>query len=57
MSKHQKHTKLIRRNNGVYATNEIVFLGVKCSIITNLVQKIAKKKSKKIKNSIFRRKS
>ena len=46
MSKHQKHTKLIRRNNGVYATNEIVFLGVKCSIITNLVQKIAKKNQK-----------
>jgi molybdopterin-guanine dinucleotide biosynthesis protein A len=49
MSKHQKHTKLTRRNNGVYGTNEIVFLGVKCSIITNLVQKIAKNNQKQSK--------
>ncbi len=49
MSKHQKHTKLVRRNNGIYATNEIAFLGVKCSIITDLVQKIAKKQQKTTK--------
>jgi len=42
MAKHQKHTKLIRRNYGKYASNEIAFLGVKCSIIGDLVQKIAK---------------
>ena len=41
MSKHQKHTKLTPRNNGIYANNEISFLGVKCSIINDLVQKIA----------------
>ncbi len=46
MSKHQKHTKLTRRNYGNYAANEISFLGVKCSIITNLVQKIAKNQQK-----------
>jgi molybdopterin-guanine dinucleotide biosynthesis protein A len=46
MSKHQKHTKLTRRNNGIYATNEISFLGVKCSVITNLVEKIAKNNHK-----------
>ncbi|MFT7499079.1 MAG: molybdopterin-guanine dinucleotide biosynthesis protein A, partial [Porticoccaceae bacterium] len=46
MSKHQKHTKLTRRNNGTYATNEISFLGVKCSVITNLVEKIAKNNHK-----------
>ena len=42
MSKHQKHTKLVRRNYGKYASNEISFLGVKCSTINDLVQKIAK---------------
>ena len=42
MDKHQKHTKLARRNNGNYASNEISVLGVKCSIITDLVKKTAK---------------
>jgi molybdopterin-guanine dinucleotide biosynthesis protein A len=46
MSKHQKHTKLTLRNNGIYASSEISFLGVKCSVITDLVQKIAKKSQK-----------
>lgn len=46
MKKHQKHTKLVRRNHGRYAFNEISFLGVKCSIISDLVQKIAKKHQK-----------
>jgi len=41
MKKHQKHSKLSRRNNGNYAPNEISILGVKCSVISNLVQKIA----------------
>lgn len=41
MSKYQKHTKLTRRNYGKYASNEISFLGVKCSIISDLVIKIA----------------
>ncbi|AOW20874.1 molybdenum cofactor guanylyltransferase [Urechidicola croceus] len=49
MSKHRKHTKLTRRNNGNYANNEIAILGVKCSIITDLVQKTAKKLQKTVK--------
>ncbi|MDT0553993.1 molybdenum cofactor guanylyltransferase [Urechidicola vernalis] len=49
MSKHQKHTNLVRRNNGIYANNEISILGVKCSIISDLVYKIAKKNQKKAK--------
>lgn len=46
MIKHQKHTKLTRRNYEKYASNEISFLGVKCSIINDLVQKIVKKHQK-----------
>ena len=46
MINHQKHTKLIRRNYGKYASNEISFLGAKCSIISNLVHKAAKKHQK-----------
>ena len=49
--KHQKHTNLARRENGIYATNEISFLGVKCSIITNLVSEIAKNTQKKAKTA------
>jgi molybdopterin-guanine dinucleotide biosynthesis protein A len=47
MAKHQKHGKTTRRNNQNYAPLEISFLGVKCSIITNLVKDIAKKEKKK----------
>lgn len=46
MKKHQKHSKLSKRNNGNYAPNEISILGVKCSIISDLVQKIAKNNQK-----------
>lgn len=46
---HRKHTKLTRRNNGNYASNEILILGVKCSVIANLVEKIAKKLQKTAK--------
>ncbi len=49
MAKHQKHTKLTRRNYGNYASSEISFLGVKCSIISNLVHEIAKKQQKTAK--------
>ncbi len=42
MKKHRKHAKLTRRNFGNYAHNEIAFLGVKCSIISNLTQNIVK---------------
>jgi|TARA_B110000037_G_scaffold96201_1_gene112859 molybdopterin-guanine dinucleotide biosynthesis protein A len=46
MGNHQKHAKITRRNNGNYASNEISFLGVKCSIISSLVENIAKKNQK-----------
>lgn len=49
MAKHQKHGKTVKRNNGNYAPLEISFLGVKCSIIGDLVQEIAKKSQNKSK--------
>jgi molybdopterin-guanine dinucleotide biosynthesis protein A len=47
--KHQKHAKLVRRNNDIFAPNEIAVLGVKCSIIANFVQKITQKLQKEAK--------
>lgn len=47
--KHQKHTKLIRRNNDNFAPNEISILGVKCSIIADFVQIMDKKLQKSSK--------
>ncbi len=47
--KHQKHAKLVRRNNDNFAPNEIAILGVKCSIITDFVEKISKKLQKRAK--------
>jgi molybdopterin-guanine dinucleotide biosynthesis protein A len=44
--KHQKHTKLSRRENDNFAPNEIAILGSKCSIIADFVQKIGKKLQK-----------
>lgn len=46
MNQHSKHAKLKLRNNGNYAPNEISILGAKCSIISDLVQKISKKHQK-----------
>lgn len=46
MKQHQKHTNLVRRQNGIYANQEIAFLGVKCSIISDLVHEIAKNNQK-----------
>lgn len=51
MGKHRKHAKLKLRNNGNYAPNEISILGVKCSIIADLVEKIAKKVQNKTKTA------
>ena len=42
MAKHQKHTNLSRRKNGIYAPNEISILGAKCSIISDLVLQVSK---------------
>jgi len=44
--KHQKHTKLSRRENDNFAPNEIAILGSKCSIIADFVQKTSKKLQK-----------
>jgi len=41
MEKHRKHAKLIRRNYGNYAVNEIAFLGANCTVISDLVQNIS----------------
>ena len=51
--KHQKHTKLIRRENDNFASNEIAILGSKCSIIAELVQKIGKNLQKTSKIAYF----
>jgi len=53
MQKHQKHTKLKRRESENFAFNEIAILGSKCSIITDFVQKISKKLQKKAKIAYF----
>ncbi|MFD2567177.1 molybdenum cofactor guanylyltransferase [Pseudotenacibaculum haliotis] len=41
MKKHQKHTNLSRRNNGIYAPNELSILGAKCSIISDIVHQVS----------------
>jgi len=51
MTKHQKHSNITKRNNGNYASLEISFLGVKCSIITDLVQNAAKINQKESKTA------
>ena len=43
MSKHKKHTNLVRRNNDNFAANEISILGTNCNTISNLVSKISQK--------------
>ena len=48
-TKHQKHTKLARRDNGNYAPNEIAILGTKCSVIADFVQKMSIKLQKTAK--------
>ncbi|PQJ21844.1 hypothetical protein [Tenacibaculum sp. SG-28] len=41
MNKHSKHTNLTRKNNGLYAPNEIAILGTKCSTIAKLVAEVS----------------
>ncbi|WP_445748693.1 molybdenum cofactor guanylyltransferase [Polaribacter sp.] len=43
MNKHQKHTHLSRRNNDIFAPNEMAILGTKCDVISNLVHQISAK--------------
>ena len=53
MEKHSKHTKLTRRENDVFAPNEIAILGTKCSIIADFVQKISKNLQKRANIAYF----
>ena len=46
MKKHQKHTNLSRRNNGIYAPNELSILGAKCSIISDIVHQVSESLSR-----------
>ena len=43
MGKHQKHAKLKLRDNDNFAPNEISFVGTKCNVISELVEKISEK--------------
>jgi molybdopterin-guanine dinucleotide biosynthesis protein A len=43
--KHTKHTNLERRNNELFAPNEISILGSNCNIISDLVSKVSTKLS------------
>ena len=49
--KHEKHTKLIRKNNDNFAPNEIAILGSKCSIIADFVKKVTKNLQKQTKTA------
>jgi len=49
MKKHSKHSKLTKRNNDLLAPNEISILGVKCSVISELIANVSKKLSSKLK--------
>ncbi len=53
MKKHEKHTKLTLVKSGNYAVKEIAILGVKCTIIADLSQKIAEKLQKTTKIAYF----
>ena len=46
MHKHQKHTHLERRDNDIFAPNEIAILGANCGIISELVHKVSQQLSK-----------
>lgn len=49
MKKHSKHTKLTRRENGFFAPNEVSLLGVKCGVISNLVETLSTELSDDLK--------
>jgi len=53
MKKHEKHTKLTLRKSDNYAFQEIAILGVKCTIIAQLSQKIAQILQKTAKIAYF----
>ena len=41
MTKHQKHTNIVKRANGNFAPNEIAILGTKCGTIADLVNRVS----------------
>jgi molybdopterin-guanine dinucleotide biosynthesis protein A len=41
MPKHTKHTNITKRNNDIFAPNELVLLGTKCGVISNIVNKVS----------------
>ena len=43
MTKHQKHTNLVKKNNGIHATNEVAILGSNCGNISQLVHAVSEK--------------
>ncbi|TVZ56540.1 molybdenum cofactor guanylyltransferase [Lutibacter sp. Hel_I_33_5] len=45
MKKHKKHTNLERRDNDIFAPNEIAILGSNCGVISDLVNQVSEKLS------------
>lgn len=45
MKKHTKHTNITKRNSDTFAPNELVLLGAKCSVISDIVHQVSKKLS------------
>ncbi len=46
MTKHTKHTNITKRKNDTFAPNELVLLGTKCGVISDVVQQVSKNLSK-----------
>lgn len=49
MKKHSKHAKLTLRKNGEFAPNELAFVGVKCGVVSNMVQQVSMQLSENVK--------
>lgn len=45
MKIHTKHTNITKRKNDTFAPNELVLLGTKCGVISDIVQQVSKKTS------------
>jgi molybdopterin-guanine dinucleotide biosynthesis protein A len=45
MKKHTKHTNITKKNNDTFAPNELVLLGTKCNVISEVVHQVSKKLS------------
>jgi molybdopterin-guanine dinucleotide biosynthesis protein A len=45
MKTHTKHTNITKRNNDTFAPNELVLLGTKCGVISDVVHQVSKKLS------------